>query len=234
MKQPKTIAIDGPSGAGKSVIGERLAKALGYVFLDTGAMYRAVALAALQRRIDPNDETAVTELANSIHIDILRDGDDDGRQYTVLLDDEDVTWEIRRAEVEKNVSLVARIAGVRKALVRQQQLLAARRGTVMVGRDIATVVLPNADLKIFLTASPESRARRRKAQQESQGIDQDFDEVLKGIHSRDVIDSSRSESPLVQVPDAVVVNTDNLTLEETFETVLNLAAGKAGHVAEAH
>ncbi|HEY8758541.1 MAG TPA: (d)CMP kinase, partial [Candidatus Limnocylindria bacterium] len=153
MALPRTIAIDGPAGAGKSTIGALVAERLGYLFLDTGAMYRAVALAASRRGIDPDDADKLSEIAKKVRIMIGPPTKQDGRAYTVLLDGSDVTWDIRSADIDRIVSQVARVPGVRDAMVEQQRALAGQSRVVMVGRDIGTVVLPTADRKIFLTAS---------------------------------------------------------------------------------
>src|SRR5215210_642851 len=160
---PRSIGIDGPAGAGKSTIGRLLAERLGYLFLDTGAMYRAVALTALRRGIPVDDAPVLADLAERlpIHIERPQDGEMDGRAYTVKIGGEDVTWEIRKPEVEAIVSNIASWPGVRAALVRQQRRMAHRGPVVMVGRDITTEVLPDADLKIYLDASLQERAHRR-------------------------------------------------------------------------
>ncbi|HYU82901.1 MAG TPA: (d)CMP kinase, partial [Candidatus Polarisedimenticolia bacterium] len=157
MATPRTVAIDGPAGAGKSTIGALVAERLGYLFLDTGAMYRAVALAALRRGIDSNDAERLAKLAREIRIAIGPPTVRDGRAYTVLLDGADVTWALRGDDVDRIVSQIARIPQVRDAMVEQQRALAERGRLVMVGRDIGTVVLPKADKKIYLTASAAER-----------------------------------------------------------------------------
>ena len=166
---PRTIAIDGPAGAGKSTIGALVAERLGYVFLDTGAMYRAVALAAKRRGIDPDDGARLGQLAREVRVLIGPPTKRDGRAYTVLLDGDDVTWEIREADVDRSVSQVARVQEVREAMVEQQRALAQRGRLVMVGRDIGTVVLPGADRKIYLTASAAERAKRRDEELRARG-----------------------------------------------------------------
>lgn len=158
---PSTITIDGPVASGKSTIGYLLARHLGYLYLDTGAMYRAVTWVALARGVPVEDEAAVTALAHALRIDVIPPTADDGRQYTVLADGADVTWEIRRPEVDGSVSAVSAYPGVREAMVAQQRRIAAGGRVVMVGRDIGSVVLPDADLKLYLDASPQERARRR-------------------------------------------------------------------------
>ena len=158
---PSIIAIDGPAASGKSTIGKRLADELGYLFFDTGVMYRAVTWIALQRGVDVRDEAAVTRLAEETPMDVAPASKSDGRACDVLVEGRDITWETRRPEVDANVSIVSAYAGVRRALSAQQRRIGQRGRVVMVGRDIGTVVLPEADLKIYLDASAEERARRR-------------------------------------------------------------------------
>jgi cytidylate kinase len=220
--RPKVIAIDGPAAAGKSTVGRAVAQRLGYRYLDTGAMYRAVTWAALERGIPVDDEAAVTRLAESIEIDITPPMEEDGRQYTVYVDGQDVTWALRRPEVDAAVSKVAAYPGVRHALVAQQRRLADRGGVVMVGRDIGTVVLPQADLKIYLDASAEERARRRYQERRARGEPADYEEILRDMRRRDEMDSSREMAPLRPAEDAVIVNTDGLSVEQVIERVMQL------------
>lgn len=217
---PRTIAIDGPAGAGKSTIGALVAERLGYRFLDTGAMYRAVAVAALRKHIDPDDGAALTVLANEVRITSGPPTKQDGRAYTVLLGGSDVTWEIRAAEIDRIVSQVARIPGVRDAMVSQQQGLAAQGRVVMVGRDIGTVVLPDADHKVFLTASAGERARRREEELAARGERRPRQQLLHEILRRDQLDTERVLSPLKAADDAVVVQTDGLSVREALDRVL--------------
>ena len=215
-----TITIDGPAASGKSTIGQSLAQYLGYLYFDTGAMYRAATWVALQRAVMIEDEAAVTALAESLHIDVLPPTVDDGRQYTVLADGEDVTWAIRRPEVDAAVSRVSAYRGVRQAMVRQQRRVAAAGRVVMVGRDIGSVVLPDADLKIYLDATAEERARRRWQEQQERGEASAQGEILALMRQRDQIDSQRAISPL-RVPDgALVVDTTGLSLEQVLERIL--------------
>ncbi len=218
--KPSTITIDGPVASGKSTIGEMLARRLGYLYFDTGAMYRAVTWAALARGIPVEDEAAVTALARRIHIDIVPPTADDGRQYTVLADGEDVTWAIRSPEVDAHVSVVSAYPGVREAMVAQQRRIAQGGGVVMVGRDIGTVVLPDADLKIYLDATPQERARRRWLERRARGEAVEYEEVLAMMRRRDEIDSHRAVSPL-RVPDgARVIDTTGLSVEEVLSRIL--------------
>lgn len=202
------IAIDGPAASGKSTIGRMLAESLGYLFLDTGSMYRALTLAILQQGIDVDDEKAVTALAQATKIDIQPAGDrEDGRMYTVLLDGKDVTWAIRSPEVDAHVSKVSSYEGVRQELVQQQRILGGRGHVVMVGRDIGTVVMPNAPLKLYITASAEERARRRWHDRRQQGHTTGYEEILADVQRRDKIDSTRQHSPLRPAEDAIRIDT---------------------------
>jgi len=217
---PRTIAIDGPAGAGKSTIGALVAERLGYVFLDTGAMYRAVALAAKRRGIDPDDGARLGQLAREVRVLIGPPTKRDGRAYTVLLDGDDVTWEIREADVDRSVSQVARVQEVREAMVEQQRALAQRGRLVMVGRDIGTVVLPGADRKIYLTASAAERAKRRDEELRARGQVRPRQELLQEILRRDKLDSERAVAPLKTADDAIVVHTDGLSVGEALDKVL--------------
>jgi cytidylate kinase len=222
MATPRTIAIDGPAGAGKSTIGALVAERLGYLFLDTGAMYRAVALAALRRGIDPDDAPQLGKLASEVRIAIGPPTVRDGRAYTVLLDGDDVTWKIRSAEVDRVVSQVARVPDVREAMVAQQRGLAGRGRVVMVGRDIGTVVLEHADRKIFLTASASERAKRRGEELAARGEVRPRQELLHEILRRDQLDSERVVSPLHPAEDAIVVQTDGLSVGQALDRVLHV------------
>jgi CMP/dCMP kinase len=217
---PRTVAIDGPAGAGKSTIGALVAERLGYLFLDTGAMYRAVALAASRRKIDPDDAPKLSALAKQVRIMIGPPTKQDGRAYTVLLDGSDVTWEIRSADIDRSVSQVARVAGVRDAMVEQQRALAGQGRVVMVGRDIGTVVLPDAERKVFLTASASERARRREEELASRGDRRPRQELLHEILRRDQLDTERAVSPLKAAADAIIVETDGLSVREALDKVL--------------
>jgi cytidylate kinase len=217
-----TIAIDGPAASGKSTIGELLAQHLGYLYFDTGVMYRAVTWAALSRDIPIEDEAAVTALAEQLHIDVVPPTVDDGRQYTVLADRVDVTWAIRTPEVNANVSPVSAYPGVRRALVAHQRRIAADGRVVMVGRDIGTVVLPDADLKLFLDASVEERAQRRWREARARGEEITYGPVLDSMRRRDEIDSHRAVSPLRVAHGAVVLDTTDLGIEEVLMAVKRL------------
>ncbi len=220
MSTPRTIAIDGPAGAGKSTIGALVAERLGYLFLDTGAMYRAVALAALRRGIDPDDGPRLAALAREVRIAIGPPTVRDGRAYTVLLDGDDVTWTIRGGDVDRVVSQVARVPAVRDAMVEQQRGLAERGRLVMVGRDIGTVVLPRAERKIFLTATAAERAKRREEELKARGEIRPRQVLLQEILRRDRLDSERAVAPLRAAEDAIVVQTDGLSVGEALDQVL--------------
>jgi len=216
------IAIDGPAASGKSTLGLRLANMLGYLFFDTGVMYRAVTWLALQRGIDVRDEAALTALAEKTQIDVAPASKSDGRTCDVLVDGQDITWEIRRRKVESNVSGVSAYRGVRSALSQQQRRIGQRGRIVMVGRDIGTVVLPEADLKIYLDATAEQRARRRFDEIIARGAQADYNEILAKVIERDRIDSTRDVAPLKAAEDAIVLDSDKLTADEVLEQVLAL------------
>jgi cytidylate kinase len=216
------IAIDGPAASGKSTLGLRLANALGYLFFDTGVMYRAITWLALQRGINVRDEAAVTALAQEAQIDVAPASKSDGRAGDVLLNGQDITWEIRRRKVDSNVSIVSAYRGVRSALSQKQRRIGQRGKVVMVGRDIGTVVLPEADLKIYLDASAEQRAKRRYDEITARGGQADYQEILAKVIERDRIDSTRDVAPLKAAPDAVVLDSDKLTADQVFEQALAL------------
>lgn len=219
------IAIDGPAGSGKSTLAKNLARALGFVFLDTGAMYRALALAAQRAGIPPDDEARLTELAQQINIRFVAEND----SQRVLLGEEDVSDAIRTPEVSDLASRISVYSGVRRAMVALQRALAAQaHGVVAEGRDTTTVVFPEATLKIYLDASPQERARRRQHQLQQQGIEEPYEKVLQEILERDARDLARADSPLRVAPDAVVVQNDGWTKEQTFEYVLTLCRERLG------
>lgn len=220
---PEIITIDGPAASGKTTIGKLLAHQLGYLFLDTGSMYRAVTLAVLQKQINVHDEEAVSFLAQQTHITILPAEDEpDGRAYTVQLNGQDVTWAIRSPEVEQHVSQISKYPAVRAEMVRQQRQMGQVGRVVMVGRDIGTVVLPNAPLKLYITASPEERARRRLADHEGQGVALGYEEMLQDIVRRDGIDGGREHSPMKAAEDALLVDSSDHTPEQLVTQILNL------------
>jgi len=222
---PNRIAIDGPAASGKSTIGERLARRLGYLCLDTGIMYRAVTWAALTVFGSVDDEQAVTDLANRVDIDVREPSVTDGRKVDVLLNGEDVTWKIRRPEVDANVSQVSAYPGVRQAMTVQQRKIGERGKIVMLGRDIGTVVLPDAELKIYLDASVEERARRRYEENLCRKEQSVFEDILASMKRRDEIDSTRVIAPLKPAADAVILRTDGLSVDEVYERIVALVAG---------
>lgn len=219
MPIPQTIAVDGPAASGKSTIAELLAQALGYLYFDTGVMYRAVTLAALRQLGEVNAEPAVTHLAETVHIDVREASQQDGRKSDILLDGVDITWEIRAPEVDANVSVVSAYPGVRVAMTEQQRRIGKRGKVVMVGRDIGTVVLPDADLKVYMDASVEERARRRYDEVRQRGEAADYEAILASMRRRDEIDSTRKVAPLRPAEDAVIVSTDGLSIEQVLEKI---------------
>ena len=226
---PTTIAIDGPAASGKSTLGKKLADELGYLFFDTGIMYRAVTWIAIQRGVPIQDEPAITALAESSEIDIRPPSLTDGRNCDILADGEDVTWQIRNAEVDLNVSLVSSYAGVRRALTGQQRRIGLRGHIVMVGRDIGTVVLPNADLKIYLEASAEERARRRYREILERGGQANYEEILEAMRKRDEFDSNRSIAPLQPAEDAMILVSDEDDAEQVLEYAKQLIESMSNH-----
>jgi cytidylate kinase len=212
---PIVIAIDGPAGAGKSSVARRLAARLGFTYMDSGAMYRAVALWALRQNLDPSDMHRMEQLALAAGVALEADGS------RVLLNNEDVTEAIRAPEVSRAASLVATIPGVRRALVDKQRAIGEQRNVVMEGRDIGSVVFPGADLKIFLDAETEERARRRTAE-----LNGDRDAISQQIRERDERDRTRAEAPLTQAPDAVYLDSTGLTIEEVEEAILKLVRAR--------
>ncbi|HKD63680.1 MAG TPA: (d)CMP kinase [Candidatus Acidoferrales bacterium] len=217
------IAIDGPVGSGKSTLARRVAELMEYVYIDTGAMYRALALKALRKGISFDRDEDLETLACDTHIDLRAA---DGTQL-IFLDHEDVTTAIRTPEVSQAASKIAVVSGVRRVLVAEQRRAGQRGGVVMEGRDIGTVVFPDADLKIFLTASPEVRADRRYHEHQQKGDAIDRARTLDEIHERDQRDRERSTSPLVRAPDAVVVDSTAMEAEEVARLVVMLAKGKS-------
>ena len=222
MKLPKIIAIDGPAASGKSTLAERMAAKLSYLYFDTGVMYRAVTLAALDRLHSVEDESAVTRLANEVAIDVRIPEIADGRKNTVLLDGEDVTWRLHEPRVDSNVSKVSAYAGVRSAMTEQQRVIGSRGAVVMVGRDIGTVVFPGAELKIYLEASAEERARRRSLELEARGEKANYGEILESIRRRDQIDSTREIAPLRPAADAILVDSDHKSIDAVFDEAMKL------------
>ncbi|MEW6404089.1 MAG: (d)CMP kinase [Chloroflexota bacterium] len=219
---PSIIAIDGPAASGKSTLGRILAEKIGYLFFDTGVMYRAITWVALNHDVDPHDEAAVTKLAETVQIDIRPASKNDGRTCDVLMGERDITWETRSPEVEAYVSVVSAYPGVRRALSAQQRRIGQRGHIVMVGRDIGTVVLPEADLKVYLDASAEERARRRYNENIQRGGKADYEEILQKVLERDHIDSTRAVAPLRPAEDAIILDSDKMEVEEVLAHVLEL------------
>jgi cytidylate kinase len=203
---PSVITIDGPAASGKSTLGELLARQLDYTYFDTGVLYRALTYVALQRSAPLDDEQALVALAENTSLTVQPPTIDDGRQYTVLADDEDITWQIRNIEVERHVSIVSTYPAVRTALREQQRTIGRQGRVVMVGRDIGSVVMPDADFKIFLQASAEERARRRYQELQAKGQNIDYETVLQDLQRRDMLDQQNTLLP----NDAYVLNNDAL------------------------
>lgn len=219
---PSIIALDGPAASGKSTLGKKLADSLGYLFFDTGVMYRAITWIALQHDMNLRAEAEITGLAQKAQIDIRPPSKNDGRGYDVVIDEKDVTWAMRDGDVDANVSIVSAYAGVRQALSEKQRRIGLRGQVVMVGRDIGTVVLPEADLKVYLDASAEERARRRYEEIITRGDKADYDEILKNVIERDHIDSTRAVAPLRPADDAVILDSDKLDADQVLARVLEL------------
>ena len=217
MLDRRSIAIDGPAGAGKSTVARLVAQRLKLIYIDTGAMYRAITLKALREKLDLQDQISLTQLAKETTIQLVA-----GLQQRVLLDGEDVTEEIRSPEVTGQVSIVAQIIGVRDVMVKQQRQMAEEFGVVMDGRDIGTVVLPDAGAKFFLTASAEERACRRAKELIDKGYTIDIKKLTKEIEERDYMDSNRAVSPLVPAQDAITIDSSGMTVEEVVTTIIAL------------
>ncbi len=212
------IAIDGPAGSGKSTTARLVARKLGYVYIDTGAMYRAMTLKVLNSHIDPADEAGVVELARRTEISLV-----DGGELSVILDGVDVTEAIRSEGVTKNVSLVSSYPAVRELMVAKQREIGSGKGCVVDGRDIGTVVFPDADLKFFMVADIMERARRRQEELSSNGAELPIVQVVRELNERDFKDSTRETSPLRKAEDAIEIDTTKLTIDEQVEIILNYA-----------
>lgn len=225
MYRPSIISIDGPAGSGKSTLGKRLSEYLGYTYFDTGVMYRALTLLALELGIDLNDEKLLADLAGRSAIDVRPASVEDGRTCDIYINGQDRTWAIRQSDVDAHVSVVSAYPLVRKILSKKQREIGLRGNIVMAGRDIGTVVLPEADLKIYLDASVEERAKRRYQELISRGERVDFDQVLLGVRERDRIDSTRTTAPLKPAPDAVILVTDGLSPDESFRILKEVVEG---------
>ena len=222
MPVSEVIAIDGPAASGKTTLGRRLADHLGFMFFDTGIMYRAVTWAAIQSSVMIQDEAAITSLAEKLVIDVRPPSISDGRGYDVWVDGEDVTWKIRSPEVDAQVSEVSAYPGVRRALTSQQRRIGMRGRVVMVGRDIGTVVMPEASLKVYLVASVGERAKRRFEEVVSRGEAADLEDIRRSVLARDHIDSTRDLAPLRPAEDAILLESDGLNVDEVFERAKEL------------
>jgi CMP/dCMP kinase len=223
----QVVAIDGPAAAGKSTVARLLADRLGALLFDTGALYRAVALAALRSGISPDDASSLSRIAADAEILVRSPSLRDGRLYDVWLNGEDVTWSLRDPEVSAIVSRVAEHPAVRSALLPVQRTIASSGPVVMVGRDIGTVVVPDAGLKIYLDATPEERARRRFREAAARGSKQSYESVLAETLHRDAIDSGRQTAPLRPAPDAVQIKSDGVPIEEIVAEIESLARAEA-------
>jgi cytidylate kinase len=229
MKELKRIiiAVDGYSSTGKSTLAKKLANKLGYLYVDTGAMYRAAALYAMENNIindDDIDEASLVKNLEKIHIEFVFNGDLGFSE--IYLNGKNVENEIRRIDVSNKVSKIAAISAVRKKMVIEQHRMGQYKGIVMDGRDIGTVVFPDAELKIFMTANPDIRARRRYDEMVAKGDDVSFNSVLENVITRDHLDTTRKDSPLVKAPDAIKINSDQLNVQETFDLVYKEAIEK--------
>lgn len=222
----RVIAIDGPGAAGKSTVAKALADRTGAMLFDTGALYRTVTLAALRAGIGGADVDALANLARSRRIEIRPASVADGRQVDVLLDGEDVTWAIRTPEIDAHVSEVSAHHGVRQELLAVQRLIADGASIVMVGRDIGSVVIPDAGTKIFLDASTPERARRRHLELRARGLDVAYDDVLADLEARDAFDSGRETAPLLAAGDAIVVDTDHRSIEAIVDQIQHIAEAR--------
>ena len=219
----RVIAIDGPAAAGKSTVARMLADRLGAMLFDTGALYRAVALAALRSHVNPDDDGSLARLAREVNIAIQPPSQNDGRLYDVRLNDEDVTWPLRDPDVGAIVSRIAAHPSVRSALLPLQRRIAANGPVVMVGRDIGTVVVPEAGLKVYLDATPQERARRRHGETRARGGTESYEEVLAETLSRDTADSSRRAAPMRPAGDAIRLNTDDMTIGSVVAEIEEIA-----------
>ena len=219
---PSTITIDGPAASGKSTVGNLIANKLGYISLDTGIMYRAVACQAIKEQIDVSDENAVSELAERILIDFRPTKEEDGRQFDVIINGQDATWEIRSPEVNAVLSEVSVYPRVRTAMTKLQREIGKHGKIVMIGRDIGTVVLPDAELKIYLEASVEVRAQRRYIEDLGRGKKVCLDEIADSLRHRDEIDSGRTIAPLKPAEDAIIIDSDDMTVYEVVEAIMKM------------
>jgi cytidylate kinase len=230
MRKGISIALDGPAGSGKSTIARAVALKFNYIYIDTGAMYRAVTLKALQHKIPMDNDEALTQLAYQTLVRLKYIESDGCSQLRVILDGVDVSDAIRSLEVTNCVSLVSAIAGVREALVKLQRDMAQEGGVVMDGRDIGTIVLPDAELKVFLTASVKERSKRRWLELKTKGIEVEPDELEEQIRKRDEFDSNREVNPLKQAEDAILLDTTALNIEEVTDRIVELAVARGAQL----
>lgn len=215
MKERLTIAMDGPAGSGKSTIAQRLAKELDYLYLNSGSMYRAMTLLSIREGGDPADVSALVQLAKNCRIDFSNNG------KTTLLNGEDVSDALRTPEIDRAIADIAKIPDVRREMVKQQRRIGEKGGIIVEGRDVTTVVFPDADLKFYISASVEERAKRRFTEQQAKGIETTLKQVEQEIHKRDKMDESREHSPLQTAADAVVLDTTGMTISQAVDFVLN-------------
>lgn len=217
MSLPSTIAVDGPAGSGKSSVSFAVAQRIGYLFVDTGAFYRAITLLAHQQHLDPSVDNDIVTLAQQAQLDMTPDLGNDGRQFTFLANGQDITSQLHTPQIDRYVSIVAANSGVRAAVLDVQRQLAARGKIIMAGRDIGSVVLPNADLKIYIDANLDTRAERRYKQRLEATGAANLNAIRAGLQSRDEIDSSRDTAPLLMPEDSVYLDTSNMTLAQSID-----------------
>jgi CMP/dCMP kinase len=222
LSLPNTIAVDGPAGSGKSSVSFAVAQRIGYLFVDTGAFYRAITFLALEQHLDVRDPLAVGRLAREANLDMTPDLGEDNRQYTLLANGRDITCAIHSPEVDENVSFVAAHPPVREALLDVQRKVARRGKAIIAGRDIGTVVLPDAELKVYIDASLEKRAERRRKQRQENHESADLDSIRKNLSDRDKLDAGRDTAPLLCAPDAILLDTSELNLEQSIEALYQI------------
>jgi CMP/dCMP kinase len=233
MTKPSIIAIDGPAASGKTTLARKLAERLGYLYFDTGLMYRAVTLAALQQGMEITSERQVSELAQNIDIDVQRTESADRWSSIVFMNGRNITAYLRTAEVDANVSAISAYRGVRDSMTRQQRRIGERGNVVVVGRDIGTVVFPDADLKLYLEATVEERARRRWHDYQSDGSEHTYEQVLEAMRERDRKDSGRAVAPMLPAPDAIRIDTTDMEMHDLIELVMGMVNARNGEEAPA-
>ena len=233
MTKPSIIAIDGPAASGKTTLARELADRLGYLYFDTGLMYRAVTLAALEQGMDMTNELDVSELADNIDIDVQRTGTPNHSTSIVFMNGRNITAYLRTAEVDANVSAVSAYRGVRESMTRQQRRIGERGHVVVVGRDIGTVVFPDADLKLYLDATVEERARRRWHDYQNDGSSHTYEQVLAAMRERDRKDSGRAVAPMLPASDAIRIDTTDVDLQHLLTMVIGMVNAHNGEEAPA-